>query len=240
MFGIFYLVVSTIGLTIGSIKNNISNANAKDYANQLYNEGKNRAHTYYDTEGNERDLTTNHKVFTYRNKDRDLIVKDLKTGKEVNIDKPIREAKYENAKQEAVLNAKKSNKVVPFGSFMEKEYRKTFLFCKDRYIDNRGNIYIKKYMIWNIETMELNNSNRIGGFYLNIKTNKIDYVDVMNAGEVYKHRSTCTPPYRSYDMLYANEEESKQYMEWYNKYLYNSKEEPLKYIGKFNIYDYKH
>ena len=30
MFGIFYLVVSTIGLTIGSIKNNISNANAKD------------------------------------------------------------------------------------------------------------------------------------------------------------------------------------------------------------------
>lgn len=239
MFGIFYLIVNTIGLTVGSIKNNISNANAKDYANKLYNEGKNRAHTYYDTQGNERDLTTDHKVFTYRDKNRDLIVKDLKTGKETNLDKPIREAKYKEEKENALQMAKKTGKIAPYGKFIEKEYRKSFLFYKDRYIDNHGNIYVKKYMIWNVETMELNDSNRIGGFYLNVETNKIDYIDIIKAGEVYKSCWFNTPPFHSYNMLYANEKESKEYMEWYNKYRYNSKEEPLKLIGKFYIFDYK-
>jgi hypothetical protein len=240
MLGIIYMLYNTVRLTVGFIKEDISNTNLKEQAKQLYNNGENRAHIYVDTRGCSRDLRTNHKVHTYRDKNRDLIVKDLRTGEERNIDKPIRMAKYNEEKRLAIDEARKNGGIAPFGAFMEKEYRKTFLFCKDRYIDIHGNIYIKKYMIWNLKTMGLNESDRIGVFYININTCKIDYADYTNAGKLFKHCVTVNRPYVSYKMVYATEKESEEYKEYFNNYLYNTKEEPLKFIGKFTAWDYKH
>lgn len=239
MIGGLYLLFNLIGVTIGSVKNSISNMNAQDHATQLYKEGKNRTHTYIDVDGNDRDLTTNHKMFIYRNETRDLIIKDLKTGEERNIDKHIRIEKYNKEKEKALQKARKDNTVVPFGRFIEREFRKSFLFGKDRYIDINGNIYIKKFMIWNSETMKLNESNRISGFYLNIKTNQIDYIDVISAGNIFKHCTKCDPPYQRYNILYANEKECEKYKKWYNDFICKTQEEPLRFCGKFYLSDYK-
>lgn len=239
MLGGLCILFNIVTSTIGNFKNDMSNMNAKYNATKLYNEGKNRAHIYVDTEGNDRDLTTNHKMFTYRNKDRDLIVKDLKTGKERNIDRPIRIEKYNKEKEKALQKINKNNKVVFFGRFIEKEFHNSFLFGKDRYIDINENIYIKKYMIWNSKTMESNESDRIGIFYLNIKTNQIDYIDIIDAGKIFKHCSKCYPPYQRFDMIYANKEESEKYKLWYNNNICKTREEPLRFCGKFYLSDYK-
>ena len=238
MLGIFYLLVNTIGLTTGYIKDNMINDNAKKQGYELYNRGQNRAGVYIDSQGRQRDLKTDHKVFTYRDKNRDLIVKDLKTGEEKNLDRSIRKYNYEKEKQEAIKRAKENGGIALFGKFSEKENNKSFLNWRDRYVDIYGNLYIKKYIIWNLKTMGLSESNRIGCFYMNIKTNKIDYVEIINPGEVFKHCSTHSFPYNNYDMLYANSEEIEKYKCWYNNNC-NTEEQSLKYIGKFYISDYK-
>lgn len=237
MLGGLYLLLNTIGLTTGYVKDNISNTNIKEYAEQLYKEGKNPAHIYIDTQGNTRDLFTNRKVVTYRDKNRDLIVKDLKTGVETNIDKPIREAEYEKEEEKSRRKAIENDGVAPFGTFEGKAYSKSFLLNHDRYIDKYRNLYIKKYIVWNSKTMRLNKWDRIGVFYMNIKTNKIDYVEVVKAGEIF--RTFGVPSYSGYHVLYANEEESEKYKEYYNQYICENEEEPLKYWGKFWEYDYK-
>lgn len=239
MIGLFYLFYTTVGLTVGYIKDNISNMRSKKYAEKLYNEGNNRTHIYIDTQGNKRDLTNNHKIFTYRDNNGDVIVKDLKTKHEKNIDKHARNIEYEYKKKNAIQKARDCSSVVLFGKFLEKQYMKSFLFGKDRYIDSNGNIYIKKYMMWNDSTMELNNCNRIGAFYININTYRIDYVELLNVGEIFKHRSTCHPPYKFFNVLYANNEESEKYKEWYNNNETILKNEPLKFCGKFYISEYK-
>lgn len=239
MFGVFYLLANTIGLAAGYVKESISDSNTRDEFRKMRDEGKNPMNVYIDYHGCHRDLATNHKVYIDRDKNGDRIVRDLKTGAERNIDKPVREEKYRREKKDAVKQARANGGVVPFGQFTEKQYMNTFLAFKKRYIDTHGNLYIKKYMIWNSKTMGLNNSDRIGCFYMNVVTNRIDHVEVLNEGEVFKHEFETKPPYKSYDMLYANEEESIKYMEWFNTNILPTIDKPLRLCGKEYLSDYK-
>jgi hypothetical protein len=245
MFGALYFLANLVGLTVGYVKNENSNTNSREEARKLYEEGKNRAHTYWDTEGNERDITTNHKIFTYRDHG-DLIVKDLKTGIERNIDKPIREAKLRESRKENIRKAKENGGIAECGFFNEKEWGKEyrFLWCQRQYIDAYGNSYVKRYFTWNTDNMTENRRcsdyNRIGCFYVNVKNSKIDYIDISDAGKVYNTNLKLkdgNPEW--YDVLYANEKESKIYQEYYNTVIIKKFPEGVKFLGAKHPNEYK-
>ena len=81
MFGLFYSLAHLIGITVSGTKKAIDNSYYKQQGWEEYNNGTDFVkHTYYDSEGRQRDLTTNHIMFTYR-QDGDLFIEDTKTFK---------------------------------------------------------------------------------------------------------------------------------------------------------------
>ena len=93
MFGLFYILTNLIGTTVSGIKTSIENGHYKEQGWKDYNNGTDYGkHTYYDAEGKERDLTTNHIMFTYR-KNGDLYIEDTQTFKIRNLSEEKRNEK---------------------------------------------------------------------------------------------------------------------------------------------------
>ncbi len=99
MFGLFYGLVNLVGITISGTKRAVENSHYKGKGwKEYYNETDHGKHTYYDAEGKERDLTTNHIMFTYR-KDGDLYIEDTKTFKVRNLSEEERNKNIEKIRE---------------------------------------------------------------------------------------------------------------------------------------------
>lgn len=91
MFGLLYALTNLTGIVVSGTKRMFDNAYYKDQGWKEYKNGDNlKAHTYYDAEGKQRDLTTNHIMFTYRHNG-DLFIEDTKTFKVRNLSEEKRE-----------------------------------------------------------------------------------------------------------------------------------------------------
>lgn len=79
MFGFLYAFANLAGITISGTKRMVDNANYREQGWKEYNDGIDSGkHIYFDAEGKQRDLSTNHIMFTYR-KNGDLYIEDTKT-----------------------------------------------------------------------------------------------------------------------------------------------------------------
>ena len=99
MFGLFYMLVNLVGITVSGTKQALDNAYYKEQGWERFNNGTDLGkHTYYDAQGRERDLTTNHIMSTYR-EGGDLYIKDLKTWKIRNLSEEERVRKIKEIKE---------------------------------------------------------------------------------------------------------------------------------------------
>lgn len=147
MFGIFYLLANIIGGAISGAKRISDNAYYKGLGWKNYRNGNDHgAHIYYDALGRERDLTTNHLMFSYR-KNGDLYIEDLKTFKVRNLSEEEIDQKIELAKE--------------FGINVRAIYYKNWTFDNSGlrgiscgipgrvYKDvNNGQLYFERYITW--------------------------------------------------------------------------------------------
>lgn len=147
MFGLFYSLANLLGITISGTKKAMDNSYYKQQGWEEYNNGTDLGkHTYYDAEGRQRDLTTNHIMFTYR-ENGDLFIEDTKTFRVRNLseekrNKEIQKAKMENPKIKAVY--------YKHWTYKDSELRDKCLgipgeVYKD--VDN-GKLYFERYITW--------------------------------------------------------------------------------------------
>ena len=147
MFGLFYMISHFIGVAISGTKKSVDNAYYKQLGQNRYNNGEDLgAHTYYDAEGRQRDLSTNHIMFTYR-KDGDLYIEDTKTFKIRNLseekrNKEIQKIKNTNPNVKAVHYKywDQSNSPLKYGI-----HKITGSVYKDV---NDGQLYLERYITW--------------------------------------------------------------------------------------------
>lgn len=147
MFGLFYVFSEFIGLTVSGTKRMIDNMNYKEQGWERYNNKTDMgSHTYYDAEGKERDLTTNHIMFTYRHNG-DTYIEDTKTFQVRNLSeerrlKNIREIKKSNSEIKAVFYKfwDHSNSELKDG-----EWGISGNVYKDV---NSGQLYFERYITW--------------------------------------------------------------------------------------------
>ena len=108
MFGLFYMFTNLIGLTISGTKRFLDNDYYKEQGWKEYNNGVGfKTHTYYDSEGVQRDLTTNNIMQTYW-QNGDVFLRDTKTGKIRNLSEEknlgeIEDVKKNNPNVKAIL-----------------------------------------------------------------------------------------------------------------------------------------
>lgn len=99
MFGVFYILANLVGITVSGTKRWIDNSVYKNEGWERYHNGTDLGkHTYYDAEGKERDLTSNHIMFTYR-QNGDLYIEDTKTFKRRNLSEEKRNREFEEVKK---------------------------------------------------------------------------------------------------------------------------------------------
>ena len=147
MFGLLYAFANLMGITISGTKRMIDNANYKDQGWKDYNNGTDLGkHTYYDAEGKERDLTTNHIMYTYR-QNGDLFIEDTKTFQIRNLseekrNEEIRKARNTNPKLKAIFykNWNHNNSGLKDGSWG---------IAGTVYKDvNNGQLYFRRFITW--------------------------------------------------------------------------------------------
>lgn len=175
MFGLFYILANAIGITISGTKKAVDNDYYKKKGLERYRNGTdNGAHIYYDAEGKQRDLTTNHVMFTYR-KDGDLYIEDTKTFKVRNLS--------EEKRNEKIKEIKRSNPEIKAVFYKYWTYANSEL--KDGYINipgkvfkdvNNGQLYFERYITWRKNDFSKAGTNGdycCAYFYLRVSDGKI-------------------------------------------------------------------
>lgn len=147
MFGLLYVFSELVGLTVSGTKRMIDNAILKEQGWEKYNNKTDMgSHTYYDAEGKERDLITNHIMFTYRNNG-DVYIKDTKTSQIRNLS--------EEKRLEKIKEIKKTNSDIKaiyykFWNHSNSELKDgEWGISGDVYRDiNNGELYFERYITW--------------------------------------------------------------------------------------------
>ena len=148
MFGLFYMLANLVGITVSSTKRAVENSHYKELGwNNYNNETDHGKHTYYDAEGKERDLTTNHIMFTYR-KNGDLYIEDTKTFKVRNLSE---EERNKNIKQIREKQPQIKAVLYKYWNYSNSELKdeSNIGIPGDVYRDvNNGQLYFKRHITW--------------------------------------------------------------------------------------------
>ena len=147
MFGLFYVFTNLIGITISGTKRAFDNIHYKQQGIKDYINGDDfGAHTYYDAEGKERDLTTDHIMYTYRHNG-DLFIKDLSTSHIRNLSEEKRNEKIKEIKKN------NPNTIAIFYKYWdysnsELRYESDIIIGKVYKDVNNGELYLERYITW--------------------------------------------------------------------------------------------
>lgn len=176
MFGLFYMVANLIGVTVSGTKRAIDNSRYKDRGWEKYNNGNDLGkHTYYDSEGKQRDLTSDHIMFTYR-KDGDLFIEDTKTFKVRNLSEEKRKEEIRN------ILSKEPDTIAVFYKYWNhsnselKDETNIGISGKVFKDIRNGQLYFERYITWqenDYSKAGVNGNYKAAYFYLRISDGKI-------------------------------------------------------------------
>ncbi len=207
MFGLFYVLANLIGVTVSGTKEMLDNEYYKEQGWDNYKKGTDYgSHTYYDAQGRQRDLTTNHIMSTYR-RDGDLYIEDLKTHQIRNLSeekriKNIKEVKKNNPETIAVFykdwNLENSELKDGHRAITGRVYKDV----------NSGQLYLERHITWRKD--DFSKSGERGNycaawFYLRISDGKI--VSISDRQREYDKKEHNSDNYDEFISFFNSEQE---------------------------------
>ena len=192
MFGLFYVFAHFVGLTVSGTKRSVENMHYKEQGWEKYKNGTDLGkHTYYDAEGKERDLTSNHIMFTYR-KNGDLYIEDTKTFKVRNLSEEKREENIQRIKKE---NPSVKAVFYKFWDHSNSELRDGVYGIPGKIFKdvNNGQLYFERYITWqknDFSKAGIRGNYQSAYFYLRVSDGKIVSISDMQIEEDKKRNMT--------------------------------------------------
>lgn len=207
MFGLIYVLANLIGITVSGTKEILDNEYYKEQGWDDYKNGNGyETHTYYDAQGRQRDLTTNHIMSTYRNEG-DLYIKDLKTGQIKNLSeekrkKDMKIIRETNPKIKAIFykywNSQNSELRDGDRTITGKVYRDV----------NNDQLYFERYITWRKDDFSkagVRGDFCAAWFYLRISDGKI--VSISDEQKKYDKKNNKEEKYDEFITFFNSEQE---------------------------------
>lgn len=207
MFGLIYVLANLVGITISGTKEILDNECYKEQGWDDYKNGNGYGtHTYYDAQGRQRDLITNHIMSTYRNEG-DLYIKDLKTGQIKNLSeekrkKDMKIIRETNPKIKAIFykywNSQNSELKDGDRTITGKVYRDV----------NNDQLYFERYITWRKDDFSkagVRGDFCAAWFYLRISDGKI--VSISDEQKKYDEKNNKEEKYDEFITFFNSEQE---------------------------------